>query len=263
MNYKDKTVWITGASSGIGEALAYALSMQGAKLILSARDEIQLKLVQKNCTNSRIHKIVVLDLSKSSKFEGLVNDTIEDFGNIDILINNAGLSQRCMVKDAGVDVHRKIMEVNYFGTVALTQALLPHLLKQQYGGVITISSLVGKFTTPMRSAYSASKHAITAYMDSLRAELSGKGLQFTTIYPGFIKTNLTYKALLADGTEQNSMDDAQQNGMKASVCADAILKAYKKKKAEAFIGGKETYAVYIKRFFPKVFAKMIRKAKVT
>lgn len=263
MNLKNKVVWITGASSGIGEALAYECAKQGAKLILSARREQELERVKAACSNSDEHIIVSLDLMKNEEFPQLVETLLKDLSGIDLLINNAGLSQRASVVDSTMLVQRTLMEVNYFGTVALTQALLPHLLSRGSGGVITVSSLVGKFTTPLRSAYSASKHAITAYMDSLRAELHDKGLQFTTVYPGFIKTNLTYKALLADGSEQNKMDDAQENGMEPDLCAQKIIKAYLAGKDEAYIGGKETNAVYLKRFFPRLFARIIRKAKVT
>lgn len=261
--WANKKIWITGASSGIGEALAYELANKGACLILSARRLDELERVKQACAHSDTHRCLPLDLAHSQNFESLVNTMIEEQGAIDVLINNAGLSQRSKVKETGLAVHRKIMEVNYFGTVALTQAVLPYLLQQPQSGVITVSSLVGKFTTPLRSAYSASKHAITAYMDSLRAELYKSDVQFTTIYPGFIKTNLTYKALLADGSEQNKMDDAQEQGMPAELCAKKIIEAFEKGQDEAYIGGKETFAVYLKRFFPKFFARKIRKAKVT
>ncbi|WP_251359180.1 SDR family oxidoreductase [Kangiella sp. TOML190] len=263
MSLSGKTVWITGASSGIGEALAYHCADLGANLILSARREEELQRVLNQCSHSDKHRLLALDLADNQDFTALVKEQVKLAGGIDLLINNAGISLRALVADTSIEVHRRIMEVNYFGTVALTQALLPHLLAQGTGGVITVSSLVGKFTTPLRSAYAASKHAITAYMDSLRAELGDRGLQFTSIYPGFIKTNLTYKALLADGREQNSMDEAQQNGMAPEVCAQKMIAAYLSGKDEAYIGGKETNAIYLKRFFPKLFARLIRKAKVT
>jgi short-subunit dehydrogenase len=261
--FSGQTVWITGASSGIGEALAYEFAKLGANLILSARRQDELDRVITQCDHSERHKAVVLDLANSKDFPQLVNSVWQESSGVDLLVNNAGLSQRALVMDTSIEVHRRIMEVNYFGTVALTQALLPYYLQQGSGAVITVSSLVGKFTTPLRSAYSASKHAITAYMDSLRAELHDKGLQFTTIYPGFIRTNLTYKALLGDGSEQNTMDRAQQEGMSPEQCAKKIIKAYLKGKPEAFVGGKETRAVLLKRLFPSLFAKIVRKAKVT
>lgn len=261
--FEGKTVWITGASSGIGEALAYECARLGARLILSARRGDELKRVVKHCEGSERHIIVPMDLADSQDFDAMVNKIWRDTSGVDLLINNAGLSQRALVMDTQMDVHRTIMEVNYFGTVALTQALLLHMLERGQGGIITVSSLVGKFTTPLRSAYAASKHAITAYMDSLRAELHDTGLQFTTVYPGFIRTNLTYKALLGDGSEQNSMDRAQQEGMAPQECARRIIKAYRKGKDEAFVGGKETRAVLLKRLFPRLFAKIVRKAKVT
>ncbi|NVK22451.1 MAG: SDR family oxidoreductase [Kangiellaceae bacterium] len=268
-----KVIWITGASSGIGEGLAYAMAQQGACLILSARRLSELERVKAACNNPHQHVCVELDLMHSSEFEALTEKLWNEMGGIDLLVNNAGISQRDWVMNTSMDVHRKIMEINYFGSVALTQALLPHMLeraKQETvsqdifnGGVITISSLVGKFTTPLRSAYSASKHAITAYMDSLRVELADSGLQFTTIYPGFIKTNLTYQALLGDGSAQNKMDHAQENGMSPDECAKRIITAYQQGKAEAYIGGRETNAVYLKRFFPRLFERIVRKAKVT
>ncbi|WP_417445910.1 SDR family oxidoreductase [Kangiella sp.] len=261
--FQHKTVWVTGASSGIGEGLAYTLAKKGARVILSARRLDELERVKVNCEHSERHHCVELDLAHSDRFKSLVEQVINEYGPIDILINNAGLSQRSKVLETKLAVHRQLMEINYFGTVQLTQCLLPHLLERQQGGVITVSSLVGKFTTPQRSAYAASKHAITAYMDSLRAEPHGQGVQFTTIYPGFIKTNLTYKALLADGSEQNKMDDAQAHGMSPEVCAEKILKAWQKGRAEAYVGGKETYGIYLKRFFPRLFARIVRTAKVT
>ena len=260
---KNKVVWITGASSGIGEGLAYAMAKQGARLILSARRLSELKRVKTACENSELHTCVELDLMNSKKFAELAQQLWDKQGGVDILVNNAGISQRDWVMNTSMDVHRKIMEINYFGTVALTQAVLPLMLQQKAGAVITISSLVGKFTTPLRSAYSASKHAITAYMDSLRVELADSGVQFTTIYPGFIKTNLTYHALLGDGSVQNKMDDAQKNGMSPEDCANKIIKVYQQEKAEAYIGGREINAVYLKRFFPRLFERIVRKAKVT
>ncbi|AOE49224.1 SDR family oxidoreductase [Kangiella sediminilitoris] len=260
---KNKTIWITGASSGIGEALAYECARHGARLVLSARRKDELERVVAHCEGRDKHIIVGMDLADSNGFTDLADKVWQQTNGVDLLINNAGLSQRALVMDTSLDVHRTIMEINYFGTVALTQAILPLMLERGAGGVITVSSLVGKFTTPLRSAYAASKHAITAYMDSLRAELHDTGLQFTTIYPGFIHTNLTYKALLGDGTEQNTMDRAQKEGMPPEVCASKIMKAYMKGKDEAFVGGKETRAVLLKRLFPKLFAKIVRKAKVT
>lgn len=262
-DYQNKTVWVTGASSGIGEALAYEFAKQGAKLVLSARRVDELQRVIANCNNAEKHIAVELDLAQSNEFESMVHQVWQRTEGVDLLVNNAGLSQRALVMETKLEVHRSIMEVNYFGTVALTQAILPYFLQKESGGVITVSSLVGKFTTPLRSAYSASKHAITAYMDSLRVELHDKGLQFTTIYPGFIRTNLTYKALLGDGSEQNTMDRAQKDGMSAETCAKRIVKAYSSGKSEAYIGGKETNAVLLKRFFPKLFERIVRKAKVT
>lgn len=259
--YRNRRVWVVGASSGIGEALALELDALGANVLLSARREEELQRVLSRCQYPDNHIILPLDLADEITISSAVLKVEQEHLTVDLLCNVAGLSQRSLIMDTSLAVHRRIMEVNYFGIVSLTQKVL-HSVLAPSGGVMTVSSLVGKFCTPLRSSYSAAKHAITAYMDTLRAELDDTGWQFTTIYPGFIHTNLTYKALLGDGEEQDSMDDAQQNGMDAKECAQKMLKVYASGKAEAFIGGKERFAVYIKRFFPKIFARLIRKAKV-
>jgi short-subunit dehydrogenase len=164
--------------------------------------------------------------------------------------------------DTNLDVAQKIMNINFWGTVALTNAVIPTMLSNKEGQIVIISSLVGKFGTKFRSAYSASKHALHGYFDSLRSEIDPK-IGICIICPGFIKTNVTINALTADGTKQNTMDDAQANGMSANECALEIIKAIKSGKEEVFIGGKEKYAVLLKRFLPGLFSKIVKKAKVT
>jgi short-subunit dehydrogenase len=261
-SFENKVIWITGASSGIGEALAKECNRSGAEIIISARRIAELERVRESCQDkSKVHLLPV-DLSKQDEFPELVKKALSFKGKIDILINNAGISQRSRAADTDLAVDRKIMEVNYFGTVALTKALLPHFLEKKQGHFVVVSSLVGKFATPLRSSYAASKHALHGFFDSLRAEQWKENLKVTIVCPGFIKTDITYHALTGDGTPQNKMDDAQKNGMPADVFARRMVKAMISEKQEVYIGGKETYAVYLKRFFPALLSRVIRKAKV-
>jgi short-subunit dehydrogenase len=262
-----KVIWITGASSGIGEALVYALAAKGARLILSARRKDELERVKSNCDSSaqlRI-KTLPLDLTKTDTLKLSTEASILLFGHVDILINNGGISQRSFAKDTLLEVDRKIMEVNYFGAVALTKFILPHFLSRKQGHFVTVSSVTGIFGTPYRSGYAASKHALHGFFDSLRAELwkdVGDKITVTMICPGFIHTPITLSAVTGDGSPLGKMDDAQYKGKPASWCADKIVKAIEKKKEEVYIGGVETLGVYFKRLFPKLFSRYMRTAKV-
>lgn len=263
MELKNKIVWITGASSGIGEALCYKLNMAGAKLIISSRSTEGLYLVKSKCTKNQLDvHVLPLDLENALELEDKVKAAMKIFGRVDIIIHSGGVSQRSLAMDTDLAVAQKIMNINFWGTVALTKALIPSMISNQSGHIVIISSLVGKFGTKFRSAYSASKHALHGYFDSLRSEIDPK-IKISIICPGFIKTNVTINALTADGTRQNTMDDAQANGMSADECAGQIIKAIKSGKEEVYIGGKEKYAVLLKRFLPGLFSKIVRKAKVT
>lgn len=262
---KDKVIWITGASSGIGEALAYELSKKGARLILSARRESELQRVRKQCTSkSNIH-ILPMDIIHFDKHPDLTANAIALFGNIDVLINNAGISQRSFVKDTKFDVYKTIMDINYFGAVSLTKALLPHFLFRKSGHFVVISSITGKFGTPYRSGYTASKHALHGFYDSLRAELwrdVKDNIKVTLVCPGFIHTPITLYAVTGDGSPLNKMDEGQYKGKPADWCARKIIKAIERNKQEVNIGGREVLGVYAKRFFPRLFSNLIKKIKV-
>lgn len=263
MELKNKIVWITGASSGIGEALCFKLNQAGAKLIISSRSSEGLYQVKSKCTNNQLDvHVLPLDLENTHELEDKAKAALNIFGRIDIIIHSGGVSQRSLALDTDLDVAQKIMNINFWGAVALTKAIIPSMISNQSGHIVIISSLVGKFGTKYRSAYSASKHALHGYFDSLRSEIDPK-IKISIICPGFIKTNVTINALTADGTRQNTMDDAQANGMSADDCAAQIIKAIKSGKEEAYIGGKEKYAVLLKRLLPGLFSKIIRKAKVT
>jgi len=255
-------IWVTGASSGIGEATALKFAKEGYRVILSARNLAALEAVKAKSKNPESCAILPLDLSDSSDFEEKVRTAISFFGQVDILFHNGGISQRSLARETSLEVDRKLMEVNFFGTVALTKALLPHFIARKSGHFGVITSLVGKFGSPYRSAYAASKHALHGFFDSLRAEQFTDNITVTMICPGFIRTQVSVNAITGDGSTLNEMDDAQANGMSAETCAEQIYTALRKRKEEVYIGGKEVLAVYLKRFFPALFSKILRKAKV-
>ncbi|MFL5765827.1 MAG: SDR family oxidoreductase [Bacteroidia bacterium] len=258
----DKVVWITGASSGIGEALAGAFASEGAKLVLSARRKEELERVKTALRlNDNNCLILPFDLNDSSGVAAMTQQVIAKFGRIDILVNNGGVSQRSLTKDTPLEIDRKIMETNFFGTVALTKAVLPEMLKRKSGNIIVISSVAGKFGFYLRSAYSASKHALHGFFESLRMEVYNDNIKVLIVCPGKIRTNISFNAVREDGSRHNVMDKSQDAGLSAEECAKQILDALKKNKKEILIGGKETRAVWVKRMFPSLFDNMIRKQK--
>ena len=194
---KNKVVWITGASSGIGQALAFAMAKEGAKLVLSSRRDQELKKVAKKCASDVL--ILPLDLSNSSNFKDLTQQVLEHFGSIDVLINNGGISQRSEAAQTSLEVDRKLMEVNYFGATALTKAVLPIMQQQKSGHLVAISSLSGKFGFFLRSAYSASKFALVGFYESLRLEEEKNNIKVSLVFPGFVQTNISQNALSGDG----------------------------------------------------------------
>jgi len=264
MYYKNKVVWITGASSGIGEALAYSLNKMGARLILSARRVDELERVKNACQGDPENiAILPLDLAETELLDTKAREAAELFGSIDILINNGGISQRALAIEASLDSVRKVMEVNFFGAIALTQAVVPGMIENGHGHVVVISSVMGKIGTRYRSAYAASKHALHGWFDCLRQEVQPQGVHVSLVCPGYVKTNVTINALTADGSRLNEMGDAHKKAMSPEQFADKVLPKLSAGKEEIYIGGKEVYAVYLKRFFPKLLNKILMKSKVT
>ncbi len=264
MNFNNKTIWITGASSGIGKALAIELSNQNANLILSSRNLDKLQEVKALCSNLNKVQVLKLDLDDYTHINKTVQTAITLFDGIDILINNGGISQRSLAIDTGITVDERIFKTNYFGTIALTKAILPYFVAKKEGQFVVITSVVGKIGTPLRTSYAASKHALHGFFDSLRAEVHKDNIAITLICPGFVKTNVSLNALTGDGSKQNTMDKATQNGLLPEYFAQKAVKAIANKKHEIVIGGKlEKLAVRVKRYFPKILAKMIRKLTVT
>ena len=264
MSFKDKVVWLTGASSGIGKATALALSDQGANVIISSRNIEKLEEVRLLCEHPDKVKILQVDLDDYKKLDKLVKEAISLFGEIDMLINNGGISQRSLAIDTGMVIDERIFKTNYFGTVALTKALLPYFVARKQGHIAVVTSVVGKLGTPLRSSYAASKHALHGFFDSLRAEVHKDNIAITLVCPGYVNTNVSINALTEDGSPQNSMDKKTANGLAPDYFAKKMLKAIKRKKQEVVIGGfLEKLSVYVKRFFPRVLSTMIRKLAVT
>lgn len=258
-NFKDKVVWITGASSGIGEALALEFARLEARVILSARREDELKRVAQLTKLPDLDLMILpFDLSDTSNVSALVAQVINKFGRIDILINNGGFSQRSEAMDTSLDMDRKLMEVNFFSYVALTKAAAPYMKRQKSGNIIVISSIAGKFGFYLRSSYSAAKHALHGYFESFRLETEKYGIKTLIVCPGKIKTNVSVNAVTASGVH-GKMDESHLNAMSAEDCAKRIIKAIEHNRQEVLIGGKELLIVKIKRFFPSLFDKIIRR----
>lgn len=258
-----KVAWITGASSGIGEEICKQLANKNFLIVLSARSEEKLNAVKNELKNSNEHLILPLDLENIQNESVLVDKVVNHFGRIDYLFNCGGLSQRAEAAETSIDVDRKIMEINYFGTVILTKAVLQQMRKQQSGHLIAISSIAGKFGFYLRSAYSASKHALHGFFESLLLEEAKNNISVTIACPGKINTPISMSALDKDGKSHGVMDHNQATGMPVDECVRQLLSAVEKKKKEVLIGNKEIKAVTLKRYFPKLFWKIIAKQSAT
>lgn len=263
MKFKEKVVWITGASSGIGEALAYAFSQEGALLALSARNQAALERVRAACAQPENVLVVPLDVANFEEVPVVANKIIEHYGYLNILVNNAGISQRSLVRDTELSVDQKVMDVNFMGTVAVTKAVLPTMLHQRFGQIVVISSVMGKIGTPLRSAYAASKHALHGYFECLRAEVAEEGLHICLICPGYVNTNVTINALTGDGTPNRVKAESTENGLPPEKFAHKALKAIHAEKDVALIGGKELLTIYLQRFFPGLLRWLVRRINVT
>ena len=258
MEWKEKVVWVVGASTGIGRALALNLGSKGCTLILSSRDLRKLQEVQAQVNSQNCH-ILELDLEKVDTLAEKVSLAQRFVGRIDVVFLNGGISQRSSASETLLDVDRRLMEINYFSYVQLTKCLLPSMIEQRGGHFVVTSSLSGKFGFKLRSSYSASKHALHGFFESLRLEEVASGIKVTIICPGLIKTDISLNALTADGSKQNSMDENQAQGVSAEFCAQKMIVAVEKNKLEAVVGGKERYSVLLSRLFPLYLYKLLLK----
>ena len=254
-----KVIWITGASSGIGEAMAIAASQRGAKVVLSARRAGELERVKGLCANPAEAAVLPLDLLKLGDPAAAVRDAEKFFGPVDVLVNNAGISQRSKVLDTSLDVYRQIFELDFFATVALTKAVLPAMVQRKSGHVVVVSSVVGYISSPMRSGYAAAKHALHGFYDAARAEHWRDGVKFTLACPGYVKTNVTLNAVDGKGGKWGKMDPSIANGVEPAACAGKIWRAVEKDREEVLVG-KEALVVYLKRYFPALFSYAVNRA---
>ncbi|MFL5764345.1 MAG: SDR family oxidoreductase [Bacteroidia bacterium] len=260
MNLKDKIIWITGASSGIGEALAYVSASEGAKLVLSARREGELERVAAACRIPFENIFVLpLDLEHTENIQEKVEAVLKKFGRIDVLINNSGMGHRTKAVNTPTEVDRKVMEINFFGTINLTKAVAKVMQKQQEGKLVVVTSIMGKYGLPLYSTYSASKHALFGWFESLRQELYKDNVKVLIATPGFINTDVSTKLLKEDGSPYGVKSEAQEKGMSAMDCAKGIISAVKSNRDHKYVGKYEIFSVYVKHYFPKMFYRLMRK----
>ncbi len=260
--FTDKVIWVTGASSGIGEALTYELNKNGNRLIISSRNEEKLRAVKVRCQVPENVIVLSLDLGDFEEMPGKVEQAMNAFGKVDILINNAGISQRSLIIDTQFEVYKRLIEIDYLGTIALTKAILPYFIKDGGGRFVTVTSLMGKFGSSLRSGYCGAKHALHGFFDVLRMEHEKDGIAVTLVCPGFVRTNVAKNALIADGSAKNTTDPGTEKGMPADVFARKMINVIKREKFESYIGGKEVIGIYLKRFFPRLLHKVVLKSEV-
>ena len=260
--YDGKVVWVIGATSGIGEELVKQLSKLNCKLILSARRSRELERVQKeNGLTVSNSYLLPLDLEYFDSLASSVRAAEKKFGSIDVVFNNGGISQRSFAKDTVMATYKKIMAINFFGNVAITQAVLPQMRNRNSGSIVVISSIAGLIGTPLRTGYSASKFALQGFYESLQAELEGTNIRVTIVNPGFIQTNISVNALTGTGEQTGKMDEAIEKGLPVEYCARQILKATANRKYQLTVSGfKERFAVLIKKFSPSLLRKIVSKA---
>lgn len=258
-DFTGRVVWVTGASSGIGEAVALAFARSGAQLILSGRRAAELERVAAVCAGPSPF-VLPLDLTRPQEFAPAVVQVQRHFGRLDVLVNNAGVGQRSLAQETLPAVERAIMEVNYFGPIGLTKAALPLLLAGNAGSVVVVSSVMGYLGTPMRSAYAASKHALHGWFDSLREETRAAGLHVGLVCPGYVRTQISTHALTATGAPQSRPDADPERGIAPERCARAILRAVSNRREEILVGGSEIWAVRLKRLAPRLWTWVLRRA---
>lgn len=264
MDFSKRKVWITGAASGIGKALALDFAARGAVVILSDRDEENLKESLHACENLGAKTVFApFDLENSAQILEVTQKVLREYPKIDILISNGGISQRALAMETSVEVDRKILEINFFGAVVLTKALLPALIADGGGHIAVTSSITGKFGFPLRTAYCASKHAVQGFFEALRAELYSHHVGVTIISPGRVRTNISMNSLNKEGQKRGVMDPGQAGGISPEKCARKIMRAIHRRKKEILLGGPSVIMVYIRHFIPPLFHVLARRIRPT
>ena len=257
MKWSNKRIWVVGASSGIGEGLVNVLSKHGSRLIISSRRTDLLEDIASRHQGTEI-KVIRADMEAHSELADIARRAWEVYDGLDYIFLNAGMSARDLVSETKIDVEKKVMDINFWGPVTITKALLPDLTKSKESHIVLTSSLSGKYGVPKLASYAASKHALHGYFDSLRTETYQTGLKIHIAIPGFIKTDITVAGLKGDGTVNGKMQQSLEKGMDADRCAEIILRKLGKGKEEFVVGGSERHTVFINRLFPGLTKKMIR-----
>ncbi len=263
MKFQNKTVWITGASSGIGEATAYRFAEEGAKVIVTALESDLLENVVAKSKSLGAPDAAALpfDLSQLDALEELANRAWDIFGGIDIFYNNAGISQRGTTVETEMSVIYKVMDIDYFAPVIMTKVILPKMIARGGGQLVVTTSIAGLFGFPMRCAYSSAKHALYGFFETIQAENYKDNIRVTIICPGRVQTKISLYALEKDGRQHGKMDAGQAGGVTPQQAANKIVKAVYRKKREVLVGSKELLMAHIKRFFPGLCASLSRKVK--
>ncbi|KAL4710712.1 hypothetical protein ACJJTC_004357 [Scirpophaga incertulas] len=264
-----KVVVITGASSGIGEALAHAFYQEGSKVVLAARRKSELERVKRDLQAKKLEKpsqepiVLELDLANLDQLENFVSNVYKICGNVDILINNGGVSHRGSILHSKMEVFKNIMYINYFGSVGLTKAVLPRMIERKSGHIVFISSVQGLIAIPDRAAYAASKHAMQAFGDSLRAEMKQHNINVTMISPGYIKTAISLNAFNESGSNHGVMDKSTAEGFSAEYAAQQMLDSVVKKDNEFVISQLlPKFAIFLRHFVPNVYFWLMSKRAV-
>jgi len=258
MNYQGKNVWITGASSGIGASLAGLFAEEGARVIISSHEAEELESVRKQLEPvSRDVYPVVFNLGIPEEVKAAAGKVLEQFGRVDVLMNNGGISQRSEALETPMEIDRRIMEINYFSGVILTKALLPAMIENGYGHIGVTSSIAGKFGFPKRSAYAAAKHALFGFYKSLWAENHRKGIRVTIFSPGRVQTRISLHALDKDGREHGRMDPGQAGGISPEKCARKMIRAMKRNRKDVLIGAGELLMVWVHKYCKWLYYKVV------
>lgn len=254
---KDKVVIITGGSSGIGKALALEFGKKGSKVVITGRNASRLNEAAKEFAQHRIaHTTVVADVSKEEDNKTLVEKVINEFGQIDILINNAGVSMRALFEDVDLDVIRQLMDINFYGTVYATKYALPHIIKNQ-GSVVGISSIAGNVGLPGRSGYSASKFAMQGFLDTIRVEMRERNVHVLVACPGFTASNIRKAALNKEGKAQGGSPRNEGKMMSSEEVAQRIYRAVQKRKRSLVLTREGKLAVFMNKWLPGVVEKSV------
>lgn len=258
MRFSNQVVWITGASSGIGEAVALEFAREGATLVLSARDAAQLERVRQQCANADRHVVKQLDVRDMDAIRRTAEEVLRELGRVDVLVLSAGVSQRALATETALGIDREIMELNYFGTIAVAKAVLPSMIARKSGHLVPVSSVIGYVGVPLRSAYAASKHALHGFFNALRAETHKHGVRVTIVCPGYVRTKVSENALRGDGSRHGQLDETHAKAMLPEQAAPAIVRGVAAAKREVHVGGREIHAIRLQRLLPALVARVTR-----